>query len=276
VAGNFIDQMQERFNRKGTLSGIATGFHWFDHKTDGLQLREMALFAARPSIGKTAIAIAIAHKAAIQDKVPTLFVSLEMSREAIFRRMVSTIGSIPMQNLKSGDLTDGDMRSMTAASAKIANSPLWFLDGPSSHSISSITAHVRRAVRKHKVRLVIVDYIQKVKAADRSEKRTYEVAEVSGKLKEIAVQTGVAMLALAQLNRESEKEKGRQPKLSDLADSGQLERDSDLVALLNRDRTEPSGEAAIIIAKQRDGECGIVPLWYDGQFCRFTDPSPTF
>jgi replicative DNA helicase len=276
VAGNFVDQMQERFNRKGTLSGIATGFHWFDQKTDGLQLREMALFAARPSIGKTAIAIAIAHRAAIQDKVPTLFVSLEMSQEAIFRRMVSTIGSIPMQNLKSGDLTDGDMRAMTAASAKIANSPLWFLDGPSSHSISSITAHVRRAVRKHKVRLVIVDYLQKVKAADRSEKRTYEVAEVSSKLKDIAVQTGVAMLALAQLNRESEKEKGRQPKLSDLADSGSLERDSDLVALLNRDRTEPSGEASIIIAKQRDGECGQVKLHYEGQFCRFTDPSPSF
>jgi replicative DNA helicase len=276
VAGNFIDQMQDRFNRKGTLSGIATGFHWLDNKTDGLQLREMAIIAARPSIGKTAIAIAIAYQAAIQDKVPTLFVSLEMSQEAIFRRMVSTIGSIPMQNLKSGDLTDGDMKSMMAASAKISSSPLWFLDGPSSHSIASITAHVRRAVRKHNVRLVIVDYIQKVKAADRSEKRTYEVAEVSGKLKAIAVQTGVAMLALAQLNRESDKEKGRQPKLSDLADSGQLERDADAVMLLNRDRTEPSGEAAIIIAKQRDGECGQVKLHYEGQYCRFTDPSPTF
>jgi replicative DNA helicase len=275
VAGNFIDQMQDRFNRKGSLSGIATGFHWLDNKTDGLQLREMAIIAARPSIGKTAIAIAIAYQAAIQDKVPTLFVSLEMSQEAIFRRMVSTIGSIPMQNLKSGDLTDGDMKSMMAASAKISSSPLWFLDGPSSHSIASITAHVRRAVRKHNVRLVIVDYIQKVKAADRSEKRTYEVAEVSGKLKAIAVQTGVAMLALAQLNRESEKEKGRQPKLSDLADSGSLERDADVVMLLNRDRTEPSGEAAIIIAKQRDGECGQVKLHYEGQFCRFTDPSPS-
>ena len=276
VAGNFIDQMQDRFNRKGTLSGIATGFHWLDDKTDGLQLREMAIIAARPSIGKTAIAIAIAYKAAIQNKVPTLFVSLEMSQEAIFRRMVSTIGSIPMQSLKSGDLTDGDMKSMMAASAKISSSPLWFLDGPSSHSIASITAHVRRAVRKHKVRLVIVDYIQKVKAADRSEKRTYEVAEVSGKLKAIAVQTGVAMLALAQLNRESEKEKGRPPKLSDLADSGQLERDADAVMLLNRDRTQPSGDASIIIAKQRDGECGQVKLHYEGKYCRFTDPSPTF
>lgn len=276
VAGNFIDQMQERFNRKGTLSGISTGFHWLDVKTDGLQHREMAIIAARPSIGKTAIAIAIAHKAAVQDKVPTLFVSLEMSKEAIFRRTVATIGSISMQNLKSGDLSEGDMKSMMSASAKISTSPLWFLDGSSSQSISAITASVRRAVRKHQVRLVIVDYLQKVKAADRSEKRTYEVAEVSGKLKDVAVQTGVAMLCLAQLNRESEKDKGRQPRLTDLADSGQIERDADLVMLLDRDRKEASGEAFIIIAKQRDGECGIVKLHYEGQFCRFSDPSPTF
>jgi len=276
VAGSFIDQMQDRFNRKGSLSGVATGFHWLDHKTDGLQLREMAIMAARPSIGKTAIAIAIAHKAAVQDKVPTLFVSLEMSKEAIFRRTVATIGSVSMQSLKSGNLSEGDMRSMMAASGKISGSPLYFLDGSSSHSIASITANVRRAVRKHQVRLVIVDYLQKVKAADRSEKRTYEIAEVSGKLKDIAVQTGVAMLCLAQLNRENEKDKGRQPRLTDLADSGQIERDADLVMLLDRDRKEASGEASIIIAKQRDGECGLVKLHYEGQYCRFTDPTPDF
>jgi replicative DNA helicase len=271
VAGSFVDQMQERFSRKGTLSGVTTGFHWLDKMTDGLQLREMALIAARPSIGKTAIAIAIAEAAAVRAKVPTLFISLEMSKEAIFRRSVASIGSVSMQSLKSGNLSEGDMRSMSMAAGKIANSPLWFLDGSSSQSVSSITANVRRAVRKHGVRLVIVDYIQKVKAADKAEKRTYEVAEVSGKLKDIAVQTGVAMLCLAQLNRENEKEKGRTPRLSDLADSGQLERDADCVMLLDRDRREAKGEASIIIAKQRDGECGVVKLWYDGQFCRFTD-----
>lgn len=271
VAGSFVDQMQERFSRKGTLSGVTTGFHWLDKMTDGLQHREMALIAARPSIGKTAIAIAIAEAAAVRAKVPTLFISLEMSKEAIFRRSVASIGSVSMQSLKSGNLSEGDMRSMSMAAGKIANSPLWFLDGSSSQSVASITANVRRAVRKHGVRLVIVDYIQKVKAADKAEKRTYEVAEVSGKLKDIAVQTGVAMLCLAQLNRENEKEKGRTPRLSDLADSGQLERDADCVMLLDRDRREAKGEASIIIAKQRDGECGVVKLWYDGQFCRFTD-----
>jgi replicative DNA helicase len=271
VGGSFIDQMQERFSRKGALSGVTTGFHWLDKMTDGLQCREMALIAARPSIGKTAIAIAIAEAAAVRAKVPTLFISLEMSKEAIFRRSVASIGSVSMQNLKSGNLTEGDMRSMSTATGKISAAPLWFLDGSSSQSIASITANVRRAVRKHGVKLVIVDYIQKVKAADKAEKRTYEVAEVSGKLKDIAVQTGVAMLCLAQLNRENEKEKGRTPRLSDLADSGQLERDADCVMLLDRDRREAKGEASIIIAKQRDGECGIVKLHYNGEFCRFSD-----
>jgi replicative DNA helicase len=271
VGGSFIDQMQERFSRKGTLSGVTTGFHWLDRMTDGLQFREMALIAARPSVGKTAIAIAIAEAAAVRAKVPTLFISLEMSKEAIFRRSVASIGSVSMQNLKSGNLTEGDMRSMSVATGKISAAPLWFLDGSSSQSIASITANVRRAVRKHGVKLVIVDYIQKVKAADKAEKRTYEVAEVSGKLKDIAVQTGVAMLCLAQLNRENEKEKGRTPRLSDLADSGQLERDADCVMLLDRDRREAKGEASIIIAKQRDGECGIVKLHYNGEFCRFSD-----
>lgn len=276
VAGAFIDQMQDRFSKKGTLSGIGTGFFKLDQKTDGLQLREMAIIAARPSIGKTAIAIAIAVNAAIKNKVPTLFISLEMSKEAIFRRAVSAVGNISMHNLKSGDLTEGDMRSMSTSAGKIANSPIWFLDGSSSQSVASITANVRRAVRKYQVRLVIVDYLQKVKAADRAEKRTYEVAEVSGKLKDIAVQTGVAMLCLAQLNRENERDKGRIPRLTDLADSGQIERDADLVMLLDRDRKEATGDASIIIAKQRDGECGCVTLHYEGQFCRFSDPSPIF
>ena len=271
VGGSFIDQMQERFSRKGALSGVTSGFFHLDKMTDGLQYREMAIIAARPSIGKTAIAIAIAEAAAVRAKVPTLFISLEMSKEAIFRRSVASIGSVSMQNLKSGNLTEGDMRSMSTATGKISAAPLWFLDGSSSQSIASITANVRRAVRKHGVKLVIVDYLQKIKAADKAEKRTYEVAEVSGKLKDIAVQTGVAMLCLAQLNRENEKDKGRQPRLTDLAESGQIERDADLVMLLDRDRREARGEASIVIAKQRDGECGIVKLHYNGEFCRFSD-----
>jgi replicative DNA helicase len=276
VVSRFIDSTQERFARKGHLSGITSGFHRLDQMTDGFQFGELAIIAARPSIGKTAIAIAIAKAAAIDNRIPTLFISLEMSDESIVRRMVSTIGSIPMQDIKTGDLNEGGMRAMGAATGKIAGSPVHFVSGSGISNIATITAVIRRAVRKWKVKLVLIDYLQKIHGSKAAEKKTYEIAEVSGKLKAVASDTKTAVVALAQLNRENEKEKGRVPRLTDLADSGQIERDADLVLLLNRERNQPQGEAMIAIAKQRDGECGIVPLWYDGQYCRFTDPSPTF
>ena len=276
VVGRFIDSTQERFARRGQLSGITSGFWRLDQMTDGFQLGELAIIAARPSIGKTAIAIAIARAAAVDHRVPTLFISLEMSDESIVRRMVSTIGSIPMQDIKTGDLKEGGMKAMSGATAKVAGSPIHFVSGSGVSGIATITAVIRRAVRKWGVKLVLVDYLQKIHGSKAAEKKTYEIAEVSGRLKAVASDTKTAVVALAQLNRENEKDKGRVPRLTDLADSGQIERDADLVLLLNRERNQPNGEAVIAIAKQRDGECGLVPLWYEGQFCRFTDPSPSF
>jgi len=276
VVGRFIDATQERFSRKGHLSGVTSGFRKLDQMTDGFQAGELAIIAARPSIGKTAIAIAIAKAAAIDARIPTLFISLEMSDESIVRRMVSTIGSVPMHDIKTGELDEGGMRAMGAATARIAGSPIHFASGSGMSGIATITAVIRRAVRKWGVRLVLVDYLQKIHGSRAAEKRTYEIAEVSGKLKAAAADTKAAVVALAQLNRENEKAAPRAPRLTDLADSGQIERDADLVLLLDRVRNEPKGEAIIAIAKQRDGECGVVPLWYDGQFCRFSDPSPLF
>jgi replicative DNA helicase len=276
VVSRFIDSTQERFSRQGQLSGITSGFHRLDQMTDGFQYGELAIIAARPSIGKTAIAIAIAKAAGIDARIPTLFISLEMSDESIVRRMVSTIGTIPMQDIKTGQLDQGGMKAMSTASAKIANSPIHFVSGSSVSNIATITAVIRRAVRKWGVKLVLVDYLQKIHGSRAAEKKTYEIAEVSGRLKGVASDTQTAVVALAQLNRESEKDKGRVPRLTDLADSGQIERDADLVLLLNRERHEAQGEAVIAIAKQRDGECGLVPLWYDGQYCRFTDPPPIY
>lgn len=267
----FIDDAQERFQRKGQLSGITTGIHRLDRMTDGIQPGELFLVAARPSIGKTAMAVSIAEAACIRGQIPTLFVTCEMSKKALMRRLTSTVGKIPMQNLKTGEMTEGDFRALSSASARISKSPLHFLDVSGGANVATITAEARRAVRKHGVRLVIVDYLQKVQASIRNEKRTYEVADVSSKLKGFAAATGASMLCLAQLNRESEKEKNRKPKLSDLADSGQIERDADTVCLLDRNRGETRGEATLIIAKQRDGECGAVKLWYEGQFCQFTE-----
>lgn len=269
VARQFIEATEDRWKRNGELSGIPTGIPRLDSMTDGLQLGEMTLIAARPSIGKTAMATSIAAVACIERKVPTLLVTCEMSEKALMRRLVATVASVPMQAIKTGQLNQNQMVKMTQAVSKISSSPLHFLDLSSSAKIGTITATVRRAARKHGVKLVILDYLQKVHASGKHEKRTYEVAEVSGALKACAVATQTAMLCLAQLNRESEKEKGRKPRLSDLADSGQIERDADTVCLLDRNRSEPKGQAQLIIGKQRDGECGVIELYYDGQFCRF-------
>lgn len=269
VARQFIEATEDRWKRNGELSGIPTGIPRLDSMTDGLQLGEMTLIAARPSIGKTAMATSIAAVACIERKVPTLLVTCEMSEKALMRRLVATVASVPMQAIKTGQLNQNQMVKMTQAVSKISSSPLHFLDLSSNAKIGTITATVRRAARKHGVKLVILDYLQKVHASGKHEKRTYEVAEVSGALKACAVATQTAMLCLAQLNRESEKEKGRKPRLSDLADSGQIERDADTVCLLDRNRSEPKGQAQLIIGKQRDGECGVIELYYDGQFCRF-------
>jgi replicative DNA helicase len=182
-----------------------------------------------------------------------------------------------MQDIKTGEMDEGGMKAMGAATAKVAGSPIYYVSGSGISGIATITAVIRRAVRKWGVKLVLIDYLQKIHGSKSAEKKTYEIAEVSGKLKAVASDTKTAVVALAQLNRENEKSpQSRVPRLTDLADSGQIERDADLVLLLNRERHEANGEAIIAIAKQRDGECGIVPLWYEGQYCRFTDPSPSF
>ena len=137
---------------------------------------------------------------------------------------------------------------------------------------AQVSASIRSAHRACPIKLVVIDYLQKIKCASKQEKRTYEVGEVSGIIRGLAVETGAAFLTLAQLNREGEKDKGRAPRLSDLADSGQIERDADTIGLLSRDKDKPQ-VATLHIAKQRDGETGFVPLFFDGEFCRFNDRS---
>lgn len=270
VVREFIDDLAIRAERKGALSGIPTGFWRLDAMTDGLQFGELFLCGARPSIGKTAIAVNIVRHACIENGWPTLVVSCEMSQRALMRRLMSDLASTPLGDLKKAKLDEGQWRAQTIAGSKVVKSPIHFIDASRGETIDTITAQIRRNVRRFGIKLVVVDYLQKIRPGSKSEKRTYEVAEVSEKLKSVAASTGVALLCLAQLSRENEKEKGRLPRLTDLADSSQIERDADVVTLLHRNRSEKFGEAVLIVAKQRDGECGIVNLNYEGEFCRFS------
>lgn len=264
-----VDDLQRRFDLQGKPSGVITGFVDLDEKTDGLQFGEQTLIAARPSAGKTALGLNILHRACLVDKVPCLFVTCEMSVPLLMRRLLSSWANIPLKELRSGNFDQKSFVKFSAFQRLCKESPLHFVNGVSGMNISHLSACVKRSIRTHKIKLVIIDYLQKIRPMERHEKRTYEVAEVSGQLKAIAESTGTAFLTLAQLNRESVKDKTpRPPRLSDLADSGQIERDADTVMLIHRDYGNPS-EAKIIIAKQRDGETCAVDMDFNGAFCRF-------
>ncbi len=273
-----LNDLERRFLLQGKLSGISTGLPDLDAITDGLQSGEQAIIGARPSMGKTALGVGIAMNASFVLKIPTLFVSLEMSIEALMRRLCSAWCKIPMNTLRRGSYSEKDFHSFTHFRDFAAKSPLFITDAIAGIGINQLAATIRRRVRKDGVKLVIVDYLQKVKPSERQEKKTYEIGEVSSTLKAIAVSTNCAMLTLAQLNRESDKEgkKGRPPRLTDLGDSKQIEQDGDLVALIHRDRSRNQQDTSLIIAKQRDGETGIVNLFFNGQYAKFESVSKVF
>lgn len=270
---NLLTDMQERFDNRDKLSGVPTGLPYLDAITNGLQFGEQSIIASRPSVGKTAIAINIISKACVDCDIPTLVITLEMSSQAIMRRLFSARMGVSMGELKSGQFTEQSLTRFRIFNEIMAKKPLCIVDCVSGIDSSRLAAVIRRAVRKYGIRFVVIDYLQKIQPGQRKEKRTYEVGQVSSTLKGLAASTNTAFLTLAQLSREPDKDKGRQPKLSDLADSAQIERDGDLIGMLHRARTkeDPTGkEAILIIAKQRDGECGMINLNFEGKFCKFT------
>lgn len=269
-AHKLTDYLEARMNLNGELSGIATGFTDLDTKLDGLQSGDVVILASRPSIGKTAIACNMVERICLRDKIPTLFLSLEMSATALTRRILSSCSGITMNQLKSGKFDQGDFAKAASFNTLLTQSPLFIREGFGGMGASQAAALIRRGVKRKQVKFVVLDYLQKLTADRKHEKRTYEVAEASGVITAAVKETGVAFICLAQLNRESEKDKGRPPRLSDLADSGQIERDADTVLLLHRDKADSTKPAQLIIAKQRDGETGFVKLNFDGAHCRFS------
>lgn len=270
-----MEKLEWRFNNKGTLSGLKTPFQKLNELTDGLQFGELSVIAARPSQGKTAIALNIIEGACFDLKVPTLFFSLEMSDTAIHNRIVCSRQRIDSTLYRRAELNQGDFDKIGRFAIQAKATP-FYITPSGNWTVEQIASTSARFIRQNNVRLIVVDYLQKIKPSERHEKRTYEVAEAVQGLKEIAKRHNVHVMALAQLNRESEKEKGRAPRLSDIGDSGQIEREADLVGLLYRHTegdTQSLRKVDLIIAKQRDGETGIVPLLFRANFLRFEQRS---
>ena len=273
-----ISTIEDFHQRQGMLTGVGTGFVDLDKMTSGLHAGEMIVIAARPSMGKTSLAMNIAEHVAIDLKLPVGVFSLEMTAESLVLRMLCSRARVNLRNIREGFIAERDFPKLTGAAGKLANAPL-FIDDSSALSILQLRAKARRMFQQYGVKLFVVDYLQLLHStARRAENRQQEIADISNGIKALAKELRVPVLVLSQLNRELEKDKNRKPRLSDLRESGAIEQDADVVGLLYR----PSGgddddggadqdalPVNLLIAKQRNGPTGDINLTFLKAYTRF-------
>ncbi|HNX98477.1 MAG TPA: replicative DNA helicase, partial [Candidatus Aminicenantes bacterium] len=276
----------ERIQRHGESEGIKTGYTGLDDKTSGFQKSDLIVIAARPSMGKTALALNIALHMAVREGKTIAFFSIEMSRTQIAMRLLATHASIPMSTLRTGKprLSPKEWGELELAASEIKGAKL-FIDDSSALSIIEMKTRCRQLDREHKLDAVFVDYLQLMKVTGeqlrRNDSRAQEVAIITASLKELAKELQIPVIALAQLNRSPETRQGKRDsgpryQLSDLKESGSIEQDADLVIFLHREEqinhdTERKGEADVLVAKQRNGPTGRVVLAYLDKFTKFRD-----
>src|SRR5947199_794443 len=274
-----IESIEKLYERKGGITGISTGFVEFDRMTSGMHAAEMIVIAARPSMGKTALAMNIAEHVSINEKLPVGVFSLEMSSQQLVQRLLCSRARVNLQKVRDGFLGERDFPSLTAAASKLAEAKI-FIDDSASLTILELRAKARRLKAQQDVRLIIVDYLQLLRSTSRraQDNRQLEISEISAGLKGLAKELKIPVIVVAQLNRHPEQRTGGKPPMSDLRESGSIEQDADLVALLVRPelyeedeeaRVEKAGEAELIIAKQRNGPVGEIPLTFLKEYTRF-------
>ena len=283
VIVEIYDKLTELYNNKSRYTGLQSGFYLLDDKTSGFQKSDLILLAARPSVGKSALAANIAHHAATRLNEPVIYFSLEMSRDQLVNRMLCADESIDASRMRSGKLSDEDWRKMASATAKLMDAPL-YIDDTSSISVADIKAKCRRLkLERGGLGLVIIDYIQLMQGSGRggrAENRQQEISEISRSLKLMAKELNAPVLALSQLSRASEQRTNHRPMLSDLRESGAIEQDADIVMFIYRDEvyfedTEEPGVAELIVAKHRNGETGTIKLRWQNTYTRFVNMEQT-
>ena len=276
-----INRIEEYHQRQGMLTGLSTGFTDLDKMTSGLHGGEMIVIAARPSMGKTSLAMNIAEAVAVDQKLPVGVFSLEMTSESLVLRMLCSRSRVNLRSIREGFLAERDFPKLTGAAGKLANSPL-FIDDSAGLSILQLRAKARRMWQQHGIKLFVIDYLQLLHStARRAENRQQEIADISNGVKALAKELNVPVIVLSQLNRELEKDKNRKPRLSDLRESGAIEQDADLVGLLYKPNSGDDEEGGgggqeqeavpvnLLIAKQRNGPTGDVCLTFLKTYTRF-------
>jgi replicative DNA helicase len=276
-----IGTIENLFTRQGVLGGIGTGFQDFDKMTDGLHGGEMIVIAARPSMGKTSLAMNIAEHIVVHQKLPVGVFSLEMTAESLMLRMLCSNARVNLRNIREGFMPESDFPKLTSSAGRLSNAPL-FIDDTPALSILQMRARARRMSQQHGIKLFVVDYLQLLHSTSRrsQDNRQQEISEISSGIKALAKELKVPVIVLSQLNRELEKDKSRKPRLSDLRESGAIEQDADLVGLLYKPSAGDDDEGAppeemdgipvnLLIAKQRNGPTGDVNLTFLKSYTRF-------
>ena len=276
ILGESFERLDELHKDKGKIRGVPTGYRDLDNILAGLQRSDLFILAARPSIGKTALALNIAHNVALQSAVPVLLFSLEMSKEQLVDRLLAMESGVDAWALRTGNLTDQDFEKIGQAMGSLSEAQIYIDDTPGI-TVSDLRTKARREHHQHPLGLIIVDYLQLMSGGGRfmgDANRVQEVSEISRGLKGIARELNVPVLALSQLSRSVESRSPQIPQLADLRESGSIEQDADVVAFIYREefynpQTDRKNIAEIQIRKHRNGPTGGIDLYFDRDKQRF-------
>ncbi|MBN2397977.1 MAG: replicative DNA helicase, partial [Deltaproteobacteria bacterium] len=268
IVKDTFENIEKLYAKKTLITGISTGFQRVDEITSGLQNSDLIIVAGRPSMGKTAFALNIAQHAAIEDKVPVAIFSLEMSKEQLALRMLSSDGKVDSQKIRRGFVGEMDWPKLVTAAGRLSEAPV-FIDDTPAISVLEIKAKARRLKAESGLDLIIVDYLQLMRGRDPSVPREQEISEISRSLKSLAKELDVPVIALSQLNRQVESRTDKRPQLADLRESGAIEQDADVIMFIYRDEVynksednPEKGKAEIRIEKQRNGPIGVANVTF--------------
>ncbi|HXQ20433.1 MAG TPA: replicative DNA helicase, partial [Candidatus Acidoferrales bacterium] len=272
-----VDSMkaiEQLYERKELVTGVATGFIDFDRMTAGLQPADLIVVAGRPSMGKTAFALNVAQHAALTAKIGVGVFSLEMSKEQLVLRMLCSEARVDQSKVRAGFAAERDFPKLAMAAGRLSEAPIYIDDTPAL-SVLELRAKARRLKREResKLGLIIVDYLQLMRGHDGADNREQEISGISRSLKALAKELNVPVVALSQLNRQVETRAEKKPVMADLRESGAIEQDADVIAFLYRpivyDKNAEERAAEVIVAKQRNGPIGNVPLTFMSEYTRF-------
>ena len=273
-------QIEKLYNQKGIVTGVPTGFTELDYKTSGLNKSDLILIAARPAMGKSALAINIATYAAVHENVPVVIFNLEMSKEQVGNRILCSEAMVDSSKVRTGKMEEDDWVKLASAIGPLSEAPIYIDDTPGI-SIMEIRARCRKLKLEKNIGLVVIDYLQLIQGTGkRGASREQEISEISRSLKILAKELDVPVIALSQLSRAAEQRNDHRPMLSDLRESGAIEQDADIVMFIYREdyynqETEKKNIAEIIISKHRSGATGTVDLLWLGNYTKFVNLDKT-